>query len=96
MADSQHSLPLPPTDPEVVAAADLGSNSFHLVVAEVRGGQLVFVDRRKEFVRLAGGLDERKRLTPEATSRALDCLGRFGERVRSFPPGTVRVVGTST
>ncbi|MCY3593184.1 MAG: Ppx/GppA phosphatase family protein [Acidobacteria bacterium] len=96
MADSQHSLPLPPTDPEVVAAADLGSNSFHLVVAEVRGGQLVFVDRRKEFVRLAGGLDERKRLTPEATSRALDCLGRFGERVRSFPPGTVRVVGTNT
>jgi len=38
MADSQHSLPLPPQDPEVVAAADLGSNSFHLVVAEVRRG----------------------------------------------------------
>lgn len=96
MVDSQHSLPLPPADPEVVAAADLGSNSFHLVVAEVRGGQLVFVDRQKEFVRLAAGLDERKRLTPEATARALDCLGRFGERVRSFPPGTVRVVGTNT
>ena len=80
----------------MVAAADLGSNSFHLVVAEVRGGQLVFVDRRKEFVRLAAGLDERKRLTPEASARALDCLDRFGERVRGLPLGTVRVVGTNT
>ncbi len=90
------SLGLTDSEPEVVAAADLGSNSFHLVVAEVRGGQLVFVDRRKEFVRLAAGLDEHKRLTPEAVARALDCLGRFGERVRAFPPGTVRVVGTNT
>ena len=96
MDDSQYQPPHMTADPEVVAAADLGSNSFHLVVAEVRGGQLVFVDRRKEFVRLAAGLDERKRLTPEASARALACLGRFGERVRGFPPGTVRVVGTNT
>ena len=96
MDDSESQSERPRPDPVVVAAADLGSNSFHLVVAEVRGGQLVFVDRRKEFVRLAAGLDERKRLTPEASARALDCLDRFGERVRGLPLGTVRVVGTNT
>ncbi len=96
MDDSERQSGRPQADTEVVAAADLGSNSFHLVVAEVRGGQLVFVDRRKEFVRLAAGLDERKRLTPEASARALDCLDRFGERVRGLPLGTVRVVGTNT
>ena len=81
---------------QAVAAVDLGSNSFHMVAAEVRGGQLVFVDRRREFVRLAAGLDQGKRLTPEATARALACLDRFGERLRSLPSGTVRVVGTNT
>ena len=96
MDDSESQSGRSQPDPEVVAAADLGSNSFHLVVAEVRGGQLVFVDRRKEFVRLAAGLDGRKRLTPEAAARALDCLDRFGERVRGLPLGTVRVVGTNT
>ena len=96
MDDSESQSERSQPDPVVVAAADLGSNSFHLVVAEVRGGQLVFVDRRKEFVRLAAGLDERKRLTPEASARALDCLDRFGERVRGLPLGTVRVVGTNT
>ena len=96
MDDSESQSERSQPAPVVVAAADLGSNSFHLVVAEVRGGQLVFVDRRKEFVRLAAGLDERKRLTPEASARALDCLDRFGERVRGLPLGTVRVVGTNT
>ncbi len=87
--------PLRLTEGDALAAVDLGSNSFHMVAAEIRSGQLVFVDRRREFVRLAAGLDDRKRLTPEATARALACLDRFGERVRSFPPGRVRVVGTN-
>ncbi len=88
--------PRPLSEGEAVAALDLGSNSFHMVAAEVRGGQLVFVDRRREVVRLAAGLDDRKRLTPEASARALACLDRFGERIRSFPAGTVRIVGTNT
>lgn len=79
-----------------VAAVDLGSNSFHMVVARSAGRELQIVDRLKESVRLAAGLDERRRLTPEARARALETLSRFGQRLRNLPPGRVRAVGTNT
>lgn len=78
-----------------IAAIDLGSNSFHLVVAEPRPGHLKVLDRLREVTRLGAGLGADGRLTPAATARALECLQRFGERVRHLAPGTVRVVGTS-
>lgn len=79
-----------------VAAIDLGSNSFHMVVARVEGTGLKVMDRLREPVRLAAGLGGNKRLTPEAMERALACLERFGQRVRELPPGSVRAVGTNT
>ncbi len=78
------------------AALDLGSNSFHMIVAHVKDGRLHVLDRLQEMVRLAGGLDARDRLMPAARARALACLARFGQRLRGFPPGSVRVVGTNT
>lgn len=82
--------------PEVVAALDLGSNSFHMVVARLTNGQITLLDRLRETVRLASGLDAHQRLTPEAQTRALDCLRRFGERVKGMSSGSVRAVGTHT
>lgn len=82
--------------PELVAAIDLGSNSFHMIVASLRGGELIVVDRLREMVRLAAGLTSARNLTPEVQLRALECLERFGQRVRDMPPGTVRAVGTNT
>ena len=79
-----------------VAAVDLGSNSFHMLVARADGHELVVVDRLREPVRLAAGLDADKRLTADASTRALGCLARFGERLRGLPPSRVRVIGTST
>ncbi len=81
--------------PDILAAVDLGSNSFHMVVAQFRGGQLVVIDRLREMVRLAAGLDEDGRLDKEIANRALACLGRFGQRLSDFRPGDVRAVGTS-
>ncbi|HEX3597618.1 MAG TPA: exopolyphosphatase, partial [Polyangiaceae bacterium] len=78
------------------AAIDLGSNSFHMVVARVVDGQIVIVDRMKEMVQLAAGLDEDRKLGGDAQQRALGCLGRFGQRVRQMPQESVRVVGTNT
>jgi exopolyphosphatase/guanosine-5'-triphosphate,3'-diphosphate pyrophosphatase len=83
--------------PKLVAAVDLGSNSFHMVVAQLdTDRRLTVVDRIKERVRLAGGLAVNKEITANAQRRALECLERFGERLREFPPGTVRAVGTDT
>jgi len=82
--------------PEQVAAVDLGSNSFHMVAARVADGRVHVVDRLKEMVRLGAGLDENRNLTPEAQHNALECLERFGQRLRDVPYGTVAVVGTNT
>jgi exopolyphosphatase/guanosine-5'-triphosphate,3'-diphosphate pyrophosphatase len=81
--------------PDVLAAVDLGSNSFHMVVARYSHGQLVILDRLREMVRLAAGLGDSGRLDDAATERALRCLERFGQRLRAVRADSVRVVGTN-
>jgi exopolyphosphatase/guanosine-5'-triphosphate,3'-diphosphate pyrophosphatase len=81
--------------PDVLAAVDLGSNSFHMVVARYSHGQLVILDRLREMVRLAAGLNDSGRLDEAATDRALRCLERFGQRLRAMNADSVRVVGTN-
>ena len=79
-----------------MAAVDLGSNSFHMVVARRQHGQLTIIDRLREMVRIASGLDGRGGLDSAAQERALGCLRRFGERIRDMHAHQVRVVGTNT
>ena len=81
--------------PEVLAAVDLGSNSFHLVVARYSHGQLVVIDRLREMVRLGAGVGEDGRIDKETAARALGCLERFGQRLRDMHARSVRVVGTN-
>ena len=82
--------------PDHVAAVDLGSNSFHMIIARNNGGELLVVDKLREMVQLAAGLDKRRVLTRKAKDRALKCLRRFGERLADMPPEAVRAVGTNT
>lgn len=79
-----------------IAAVDLGSNSFHMMVSRSDGTDIQVIDRLREPVRLAAGLDAEKRLQPDAALRALACLQRFGQRLRGIPPERVRAVGTNT
>lgn len=92
MSKPDRAAELPPT----IAAIDLGSNSFHMIVARTEGDHFQVFDRMREMVRLAAGLNADNELTDEAVARALACLSRFGERVTDLPPGAVRVVGTNT
>ncbi|MEX0451379.1 exopolyphosphatase [Spiribacter sp. 218] len=85
-----------PTDDAEVAAVDLGSNSFHMIVARPEGNSLRMMDRLREPVRLAAGLDDKRRLDAAARDRALACLERFGQRLRGLPSQAVRAVGTNT
>ena len=81
---------------ETFAAVDLGSNSFHMIVANVVDERAIIIDRIKEMVRLAGGLDENRRLTDDAMETALQCLERFGQRINTIPASNIRAVGTNT
>jgi exopolyphosphatase/guanosine-5'-triphosphate,3'-diphosphate pyrophosphatase len=84
------------SQPEIIAAVDLGSNSFHMIVGELRHGQLAIIDRIRETVRLAEGLSAKGDISVAARKRAFDCLSRFGERLRDMRAGSVRAAGTST
>jgi exopolyphosphatase/guanosine-5'-triphosphate,3'-diphosphate pyrophosphatase len=79
-----------------IAAVDLGSNSFRLQLARVVYYHLIFHDSLREVVRLGAGLSDDKTLSDEALNRAIECLNRFGERLRGLPPQAVRAVATNT
>jgi exopolyphosphatase/guanosine-5'-triphosphate,3'-diphosphate pyrophosphatase len=81
---------------ETVAAVDLGSNSFHMIVGKLDNRQLVIVDRLRDSVRLGGGLMPDRTLNGEAWERALESLSRMGQRLRALPHHAVRAVGTNT
>lgn len=81
---------------DVVAAVDLGSNSFHMSVARVVDGGLQTIGRIKERVQLAAGLYDGKHLSEDAIARGVDCLKVFGQRLHGMHPDAVRVVGTNT
>jgi exopolyphosphatase/guanosine-5'-triphosphate,3'-diphosphate pyrophosphatase len=80
---------------EQFAAIDLGSNSFHMKIVRAEEHGLTVIDRERDMVRLAAGLDANNLLTDKASERALGCLSRFGQRLRGLKPDNVRIVGTN-
>ncbi|MEO5574027.1 MAG: exopolyphosphatase [Gammaproteobacteria bacterium] len=82
--------------PTTLAAVDLGSNSFHMIIARVSDGQLHTLDRLREMVQLGAGLNSKNQLSEGVQQRAIECLQRFGQRLSGMPPGSVRAVGTNT
>jgi exopolyphosphatase/guanosine-5'-triphosphate,3'-diphosphate pyrophosphatase len=90
--DSDANEPLP--DGSLLAAIDLGSNSFHLIIAKIEHGEMRPVEVLAEKVQLGAGL-EKGRLSQEAIDRGLDCLARFAQLLESVEPERVRAVGTN-
>jgi len=85
-----------PQDSERYAALDLGSNSFHLLLAEFRDQRMVRLHTDRAMVRLAEGLDEERNLDPAVAGRALAALRRFQPVLAGLPVDHVRCVGTNT
>ena len=82
-------------DEELLAAIDMGSNSFHLAIARVDHGEVKKVASMSEKVQLAAGLDENKNLTEAAQQRGLACLARFVGRLSSVQSNRLRIVATN-
>lgn len=78
------------------AVVDLGSNSFHMLVARHQDGKTQVIDRIKEMVQLAAGMDSQGVLDAESLARAESCLQRFSQRLAAILPTQVRAVGTNT
>ena len=79
-----------------LAAVDLGSNSFRLEIGQLDHGQFLRTEYLKETVRQGNGLDDNRNLTSQAMQRGLECLARFGERLKGFKADEVRAVATQT
>ena len=80
----------------LLAAVDLGSNSFRLEIGRFDHGHINRTEYLKETVRQGNGLDGDRNLTPDAMQRGWDCLARFGERLAGFKKSQVRAVATQT
>jgi exopolyphosphatase / guanosine-5'-triphosphate,3'-diphosphate pyrophosphatase len=80
----------------LVAAVDLGSNSFRMEIGRFEHGAIVRVDYLKETVRQGAGLDDQRNLTMDSMQRGWETLARFGERLHGFCASQVRAVATQT
>lgn len=87
-------------DKILLAAVDMGSNSFRLLIGQANGSLdgsgFKTIDSVKRSVRLAAGLDRDQRLDPDSQRRALEALAVFADRLRSYAPDAVRAVATNT
>ncbi|MDX7987615.1 exopolyphosphatase [Xenorhabdus sp. 12] len=88
----KHDTPVP--KPQEIATIDLGSNSFHMVIARIVNGAIQVIGRLKKRVHLADGLNSKNELSEEAINRGLACLSLFAERLQGVPADNVCLVGT--
>ncbi len=79
----------------MIAAIDLGSNSFHMVLAKADHGEIRILERLGDKVQLAAGINDERVLNEEAMQRGIDCLRRFAQLTANLPQGAVRVVATN-
>jgi exopolyphosphatase/guanosine-5'-triphosphate,3'-diphosphate pyrophosphatase len=78
------------------AVLDLGSNSFHLVIAEKAGGRINILDTLNHKVQLADGLNETGKISRQAFERASTALDEFRHELSRYPITCLCIVGTST
>ena len=96
MCHENHLASLAMNHGTLLAAIDLGSNSFRLEIGRYDHGQIERIEYLKETVRQGNGLDEERNLSQDAMQRGWDCLARFAERLSGFKKSQVRAVATQT
>ena len=78
-----------------LAAIDIGTNSFHLVVVKIKDStRFEIVTQDKEVVRLGSGSSDMKMLKPDAMDRGIDALRRF-RQIAEISQAPIRAVATS-
>lgn len=83
-------------DSTKIAVLDIGSNSFHLVVARVISNSVQILHKTKIKVRLADGLSKDNYLSQDAINRGLEALNVIQHSLAGFEPEKVRIVATYT
>ena len=81
---------------KILAAIDIGTNSFHLVIAEVNltSGRFRILGKDKEIVRLGSGSTDMKYISETAMNRGIAALKRFCTIAESHS-AEIRAIATS-
>jgi exopolyphosphatase/guanosine-5'-triphosphate,3'-diphosphate pyrophosphatase len=77
------------------AVIDVGTNSIKLLVADVRGREVLPVHEESRQTRLGKGFYETHRLQPETIAHTAEAVWEFGEIARERNAQSVRVIATS-
>ncbi|KEI34718.1 exopolyphosphatase [Francisella sp. W12-1067] len=82
---------------KIVATIDLGSNSFHMLISEIKtSGEVVTLSKQKQKVQLRAGLNNNLTISKEAQDRAIECLEFFAKEIKAYNVEYIRAVGTYT
>ncbi len=79
----------------IVAAIDLGTNTFSLSICNLANRKLTLIHQEKEGVQLGMGGINQGYIAPDAFKRAMDCLGRFKLSCEKLAVQEIRAIGTS-
>ena len=96
MKKNQNPIESAKSQKETLVALDLGSNSFHLIIAKKEGNTFKIIDKYKETIGLAAGLNKQNELSPEAQQKALSCASKIAGKINASNPDLIKIVGTST
>ena len=96
MKKNQNPIESAKSQKETLVALDLGSNSFHLIIAKKEGNTFKIIDKYKETIGLAAGLNKQNELSAEAQQKAFSCASKIAGRINASNPDLIKIVGTST
>ncbi len=78
-----------------IAAIDLGTNTFHLIIAEKQDDSLVIIYKTNQPVKLGEDITKENKIIPAAFERGINCLKTFKATLDEHKVTTVRAVATS-
>lgn len=82
---------------KIVATIDLGSNSFHMLISEIKpDGEVVTLSKQKQRVQLRAGLNNNLTISKDAQERAIECLEFFAQEIQKYKVEHIQAVGTYT
>ena len=78
-----------------VAIIDLGTNTFHLLIAEIDDDKPKIIYKTNEPVRLGEDITKANLIIPTAFKRGITCLQAFKKTIDHYGVKTVKAVATS-
>lgn len=78
-----------------IAAIDLGTNTFHLIIAETVGNEMNIIYKTNKPVKLGEDITLANRIIPAAFERGINCLKEFRATLDKYDVAKIRAVATS-